>query len=196
MRNKWKRKIIVAVGGASGSIYAQLLLEKLKTFSSEIAEVAVVFSSNAIDIWNYELHEPFVAEAPLRVYANHDFNAPFASGSANYDCMIICPCSMGILGRIANGISNDLITRAADVQLKERRKLIVCLRETPYSLIHIENMKLLTQAGGIVCPATPSFYSKPQDIKQLATTVVDRLLSLAGFNPGGFEWGAGYPDKD
>jgi 4-hydroxy-3-polyprenylbenzoate decarboxylase len=103
--------------------------------------------------------------------------------------MIIIPCSMGTLGRIAQGSSNDLITRAADVVLKERRKLICVVRETPYNLIHIRNMETLTLAGGIICPATPSFYSKPQTIEAVAATVTDRVLDLAGFDISTFRWG-------
>ncbi len=115
--------------------------------------------------------------------------APFASGSARFDTMIICPCSMGTLGRIAGGISNDLTTRAADVVLKERRKLILVVRETPYNLIHINNMKLVTEAGGIICPATPSFYSKPSSFEQLAATVVDRVIDLCGLENTTYRWG-------
>jgi 4-hydroxy-3-polyprenylbenzoate decarboxylase len=103
--------------------------------------------------------------------------------------MIIVPCSMGTLGRIASGISNDLITRAADVILKERRKLICVARETPYNLIHIRNMEAITLAGGIVCPATPSFYSKPTTVEAIALTVVDRVLDLAGFDVQTYRWG-------
>ena len=114
--------------------------------------------------------------------------APFASGSARYGTMIVCPCSMGMLGRIASGISSDLSTRAADVILKERRKLILVLRETPYNLIHINNMKTITEAGGIICPATPSFYSKPASIEELSLTVVDRVLDLAGFDLSTYRW--------
>ena len=95
---------------------------------------------------------------------------------------------MGLLGRIAAGVSSDLTTRAADVILKERRKLIMVLRETPYSLIHINNMKTVTEAGGIICPATPSYYSKPATIEELALTVVDRVLDLAGFEMGTYRW--------
>jgi 4-hydroxy-3-polyprenylbenzoate decarboxylase len=115
--------------------------------------------------------------------------APFASGSARYDTMIIIPCSMGTLARIATGISTDLITRAADVILKEKRKLICVIRDMPYNLIHIRNMETITLAGGIICPATPSFYSKPATIQAVASTVVDRVIDLAGFNSKSFRWG-------
>lgn len=186
---KEKRKIVVAVTGASGSVYAKILFEKLSEIKDQLTEVGIVFSGNALDIWKYELKEDFEPVFPFRVYERDDFYAPFASGSAGFDTMIICPCSMGTLGRIAHGISDDLITRAADVILKERRKLIVVPRETPYSLIHIENLKTITLAGGIVCPATPSFYSLPQTIEQLAATVIERVLQLADFNFEGFEWG-------
>lgn len=115
--------------------------------------------------------------------------APFASGSSRFEAMVICPCSMGLLGRIANGISDDLITRAADVMLKERRKLIVVPRETPFNLIHLRNMTQLTEAGAIVCPAVPSFYSKPQTIEQLVDTVVDRIIDLIGLDVVTYRWG-------
>jgi len=115
--------------------------------------------------------------------------APFASGSSNYTSMIICPCSMGTLGRIASGISNDLTTRAADVVLKERRKLVIVARETPYNLIHIENMKKITEAGGIICPATPSFYSNPKTFNELALTVVDRVINLIELENNAYKWG-------
>jgi 4-hydroxy-3-polyprenylbenzoate decarboxylase len=117
-----------------------------------------------------------------------NFMAPFASGSAKFDTMIVCPCSMGLMGRIAAGVSDDLPTRAADVILKERRKLILVLRDTPYSLIHINNMKLLTEAGAVICPATPSFYSKPNSFEELAATVVDRVLDLSGFDLKSYRW--------
>ena len=123
-----------------------------------------------------------------KFYCQADFNAPFASGSGQYDTMIIVPCSMGTLGRIASGISNDLITSAADVVLKERRKLICAVRDTPYNLIHIRNMETITLAGGIICPASPSFYSKPKTIEEAAATVVDSILDLAGFDIKTFRW--------
>lgn len=184
-----KRKIVVAVTGASGAIYSKILFNRLIELKSRLEEVGVIFSTNARDIWKYELDEEFEPVFPFRVYEKDDFYAPFASGSSSFDTLIICPCSMATLGRIAGGISDDLITRAADVMLKERRKIIVVPRETPYSLIHIENMKRLTLAGGIVCPATPSFYSKPETIKQLVETVVERVLNLAGFETDSFRWG-------
>ncbi len=186
-----KRKIIVAVTGASGVIYAKILFDKLHELKDQVDEVGVVFSANALDIWKYELDEEFVARYPFQVYTKDDFYAPFASGSAKFDTMIVCPCSMGTLGRIAHGVSDDLVTRAADVMLKEKRKLILVPRETPYSLIHLENMKTLTLAGASICPATPSFYSKPSSINQLAETVVERILNLAGFTIESFEWGRG-----
>ncbi|NQU86456.1 MAG: UbiX family flavin prenyltransferase [Mariniphaga sp.] len=191
-----KRKIIIAVTGASGSIYAKILIEKLEQVKDQFEEVGVVFSGNALDIWKYELNEIFQPVYPFRVYEREDFYAPFASGSADFDTMIICPCSMGTLGRIANGISDDLITRAADVILKEKRKLILVPRETPYNLSHIENMKQITLAGGTICPAIPSFYSKPETINQLVETVVERVISLVGINIQSFKWGSSDKEKD
>ena len=145
-------------------------------------------SDNAKEVWKYELDNENYKDYPFSFYGKNDFLAPFASGSAKYDTMIICPCSMGTLGRIAGGISNDLTTRAADVILKERRKLIAVVRETPYNLIHLNNMKIVTEAGGIICPATPSFYSKPETFEQLASTVIDRVIDLCGFENDSYRW--------
>lgn len=185
---KHTRKIILAITGASGSVYAQKLLEKLYALKDPPAEIAVVLSDNAGEIWKYETGKKFNVKAPAKIYSNKDFFVPFASGSCDYDTMIICPASMGILGRISNGTSDDLISRAADVILKERRKLILVPRETPYNLIHIRNMETLTLAGAIICPATPSFYSRPETVDDLVLTVVERILSLAGFDSGAFRW--------
>lgn len=176
-----KQRIIVAVTGASGALYAMLLLEKLSSLKDQILDAVLVFSDNAKDIWKHELGNEDYKNTTFDIYERTDFNAPFASGSARYQTMIICPCSMGTLGRIANGVSDDLITRSADVMLKERRKLILVTRDIPLSLIHIKNMKKVTEAGGIICPASPSFYSKPKSIEELVNTVVDRILDLAGF---------------
>jgi 4-hydroxy-3-polyprenylbenzoate decarboxylase len=184
------RKIAVAITGASGSIYAQDLLEKLCRMTDQIAEISLVMSTNAREVWQTELDNENWKDFPVRRFETHDFSAPIASGSGQYDTLIVIPCSMGTLGRIANGISGDLITRAADVILKERRRLILVARETPYNLIHIRNMESVTMAGGIICPATPSFYSKPQTPQAIAATVVDRVLDLAGLKNETYRWGA------
>ena len=184
-----KNKIVIAVTGASGSIYAKLLLDKLMLLKEQWLELAVVISNNAKAIWETELNNADYKNYPLQYYDKFDFNAPFASGSAQYNIMLIVPCSMGTLGRIAAGISDDLITRAADVILKEKRKLILAIRDTPYNLIHIKNMETVTLAGGIICPATPSFYSKPTTINEVAETVVHRIIDLAGLELNSFRWG-------
>ncbi len=183
-----KQKIVVAITGASGSIYAKVLLKKLQALKDQIEEVGIVMSDNAKDVWKFELGNSDFENLPFKIYSKSDFFAPFASGSARYTTMIICPCSMGTLARIASGISNDLTTRAADVMLKERRKLILVTRDTPLSLIHINNMKTVTEAGGILCPASPSFYSKPKDFEELASTVVDRVIDLAGLEQVSYRW--------
>ena len=218
-----RRKIVVAITGASGAIYAVKLLERLRGLQAaftgprnlvsrnagqqpgesvllqdqviqthqvqeHLAGVAVILTANAEEIMLYETGAGYTPSGSEKLWSNNDFNAPFASGSSSYDTMIICPASMGMVGRIAHGVSDDLITRAADVMLKERRRLILVPRETPYSLIHINNMKLLTEAGAIICPAIPSFYSRPQSIDDLVMTVIDRVLTLAGFNIDTYRW--------
>lgn len=183
------QKIVVAITGASGSIYAKLLLTKLLEMKDQVAELSLVMTDNAKQVWETELEDKSYDTLDIKQYAKNDFTAPFASGSGQYNTMIIIPCSMGTLGRIANGISDDLITRAADVVLKERRKLICVARETPYNLIHIKNMEEVTLAGGIICPATPSFYSRPSTIEEVAATVVDRVIDLAGLKNQSFRWG-------
>lgn len=185
-----KRKIVVAITGASGSIYAKVLLDKLSVLGTDqIAEVGVVMSDNAKDVWRYELGNDSYQNYDFTFYSKNDFMAPFASGSAQFDSMIVCPCSMGTLARIATGTSSDLTTRAADVILKERRKLVLITRETPLNLIHINNMATVTQAGGIICPASPSFYSLPQSMEDVASTVVDRVLSLIDLKIDTYRWG-------
>ncbi len=184
------RKIVIAITGASGSLYASILIEKLLSIRAQWDTASVVMSNNARLVWETELGNQDYKDFSLDVYETNDFTAPFASGSARFDTMIVIPCSMGTLGRIAAGISSDLITRAADVILKERRKLICVIRDTPYNLIHIRNMETITQAGGIICPASPSFYSKPSTIESLAATVVDRVIDLAGFDLNSFRWGS------
>jgi flavin prenyltransferase len=184
-----KHKIVIAVTGASGSVYAKVLLDKISILRDQIAEVGLVMSDNAKAVWQHELGNKHYESYPFKSFEKNDFFAPFASGSAGYNTLIVCPCSMGTLARIASGISNDLITRAADVILKERRKLILVTRDTPLSLIHINNMKTVTEAGGIVCPATPSFYSKPKTLEEVAATVIDRVIDLAGLQHDVYRWG-------
>ena len=188
--NMARKKLIIGITGASGAIYGRMLLEKLTLLKDQVEEAGVIFSENAIPVWNYEL-DPFdPATIPFPVYDPRNFFAPMASGSAGFNVMIICPCTMGTLGRIASGVSNDLMTRAADVILKERKKLILVPRESPYSLIHLNNMKILTEAGAVICPASPSFYSRPGSIQDLVNTVIDRVLSLAGFEFDAYRWGS------
>lgn len=183
-----KKKIVVAVTGASGAIYARLLLNAFSKLADQIAEVAIVMSDNAKAVWKLELGDEGYKDYPYKMYSKYNFMAPFASGSAKFDTMVIVPCSMGTIGRIAGGISDDLISRAADVVLKERRKLILVARDTPFNLIHIRNMQTITEAGGIICPAIPSFYSKPQTIEDLAMTVVNRVIDLIGLENESYRW--------
>lgn len=188
-------KIVLAITGASGSIYPKLLLQRLLAIPDQWSELGVVMTTNAKQVWETELGNDAYKELlhdsdKVKVYGTMDFNAPFASGSGRFDTVIIAPCSMGTLGRIATGVSTDLITRAADVVLKERRKLICMIRDTPYNLIHIRNMETVTLSGGIICPASPSFYSKPTTIDEVAATVADRVLDLAGLDIATFRWGS------
>lgn len=184
-----KRKIAIAITGASGSVFAKVLLDKMVSLSSQWSDLGIVMSDNAREVWTHELGDTGYEQYNFNFFDKHDFNAPFASGSARYDTLIVCPCSMGTLGRIASGVSNDLVTRAADVILKERRKLVLVVREAPYNLIHINNMKTITEAGGIICPASPSFYSLPKTIEEVAGTVVSRVIDLIGLEDESYRWG-------
>lgn len=184
-----KKKIVVAITGASGSIYAKVLLDKLQLLQDQIEEVGIVMSNNAKDVWQFELGNQSYSEYNFKFYQKNDFMAPFASGSAKFDSMIIVPCSMGTMARIAQGTSSDLTTRAADVILKERRNLVLITRETPLNLIHIQNMQAITLAGGVICPASPSFYSRPSTFEELAATVVDRVLDMIGLDLDTYRWG-------
>lgn len=186
--NNGKPNFVVAITGASGAIYAKVLLDKLQLLKEQTGDIGVVMSDNAKIVWNAELGNNSFEKYPFRFYGKMDFNAPFASGSSSYRHMIVCPCSMGTLARIASGISNDLVTRAADVMLKERRRLILVTRDTPLSLVHINNMKTVTEAGGIICPASPSFYSNPKNFEELAATVIDRVIDLCGLDQKTFRW--------
>lgn len=183
-----KRKIIIAITGASGSVYAARLIEKISSLKNPPKEIAIIFSDTGKEIWEHETGGKYLAKSPAKEYDNDSYFAPFASGSSGYDTMIICPASMGTLGRIANGTSDDLTARAADVMLKEKRRLILVPREAPYNLIHIKNMETLTLSGAVICPASPSFYSHPATIEELISTIVDRIIALAGFEADTYRW--------
>jgi 4-hydroxy-3-polyprenylbenzoate decarboxylase len=183
------KKIAIAITGASGSIYAKLLLEKMISLKEQLAELSIVMTDNAKFVWQTEIGNTEYDKFSARYFSTKDFTAPFASGSAKYDGLIIIPCSMGTLGRIASGVSDDLISRGADVMLKERKKLICVIRDTPFNLIHIRNMETITLAGGIICPASPSFYSNPKTIDEAAQTVINRVIDLIGLNNASFRWG-------
>ena len=177
---------MVAISGASGAVYARRLLEVLPEAYDTIYLSA---SGNAIGIMRDELGVgdlaamiPSARESQYRILDSNDLSAPPASGSHDYDGLVAIPCSMGLVGRIASGVSNDLVTRAADVCLKERRRLILVVRETPLSLIHLRNMTALTEAGATVLPAAPGFYDKPQGIDDLVDFVVDRVLRSLGLD--------------
>lgn len=182
-----KKHIVIAITGASGSIYAKRLIERLKNI--ENISVSIILSDEGEKVAKYELGKSFIEGIPFKIYDNNDFFAPLASGSSVADALIVVPCTAGTLGKIASGIADNLICRAADVVLKERKRLILVLRESPYNLIHIKNMEKVTMAGGIICPATPSFYSKPKDINNLVDTIVYRILDLCEIQSDGFRWG-------
>lgn len=184
-----KKRLLIAVTGASGAVYARALLQRLRGMHEQAVISGVVLSDTAAAVWKHELGEDPAEVLPEWKHRNNDFWAPFASGSSAPDVMIIAPCSMGTLGRIASGTASELITRAADVMLKERRRLILVTRETPLNLMHIRNMATVTEAGGIIFPASPSFYSKPQTLEQAIDTVISRVLDLAGLDIRTFRWG-------
>ncbi|HPX75366.1 MAG: UbiX family flavin prenyltransferase [Bacteroidota bacterium] len=185
-----KKNILVAITGASGAIYAKQLLEKLNDLKEkESLEISVIYSKTGKEVAIHEIGYDFVKELNLKTYEDNNFYAPFASGSSPADILVIAPCSMGTLGRIANGFSDSLITRAADVVLKERKKLILLTRETPLNLIHIKNMELISLSGGIIFPASPSFYNKPTNIEDLVNTVIFRILDLMQIEITYDRWG-------
>lgn len=179
-------RVIVAITGASGSIYARLTIEALLR-APEVEQIALVYSDTAREVVTFEGVD-IPSDERIKLYDNHDLFAPVASGSAAYDAMIVVPSSVGTLGRIAHGLSQTLIERAADVMLKERKRLILVVREAPYSLIHLRNMTALTEAGGIVVPASPSFYSHPSTIEEACLTVVERVIALLGIDQPHYEW--------
>ena len=182
-----KRKIILAVTGASGSLYARLLAERLLAFRG--VELSAIVTENGAHVMRFEDNDKWLDHPKIRVFNNSNLFEPPASGSARFDSMVIVPCSMGTLGRIASGVSSDLVCRAADVLLKERRRVILVTREAPVSTIHLRNMLTLSECGAIVCPACPSFYQKPVDIECMCNALNDRILSLLGLETDGYVWG-------
>jgi flavin prenyltransferase len=172
-------KLVVAISGASGAPYAKRLLDFLaRAAPAHGVSVDLVFTQTGKQVWRQEIGaEP---SYPFRSWKNQDFTAPFASGSALYDGMVVVPCSAGALARIAHGVSVDLVGRAADVMLKERRRLVLVLRETPISLVHARAITQVIEAGAFVMPASPSFYSGPRTIEALVDTVVARVLDRLG----------------
>lgn len=189
MSSNRQNRLLVGVTGASGSIYAKKLFDRLATLSDKPEEVGIIFSEAGEKVWQYELGDNTQNALPFRVYKNDDLFAAPASGSAGFTAMIICPCSMGTLGRIASGTAENLIARAADVMLKERRKLILVIREAPLSLIHIKNMEVVTLAGGIIFPASPGFYYPEKNLDRILEHFADRILQTAGFTiPDAYKW--------
>ena len=180
-------KLVIAATGASGTIYLQRLLDQI---DASTHEVHLVLSGHARQVAAEEVGELKVPP-DVREHGENDLNVPFVSGSARFDAMVIIPCSMSTIGRIAAGAGESALLRAADVFLKERRKLIVVPRETPWNLIHARNIVTLLEAGAVVLPAIPSFYSRPQSVAAVADTVVWRVLDQIGLpNPSAYRWQA------
>ena len=180
-------KLVIAATGASGTIYLQRLLEQIDCAAHE---VHLVLSTHAKQVAKQEL-DHFKIPASVSQHSENDLNVPFVSGSARFDAMVVVPCSMATLGRIASGSSDSALLRAADVFLKERRKLILVPRETPWNLIHARNVVSLLEAGAIVLPAIPSFYSRPRSVTTIVDTVVWRILDQIGLpNPSAYRWGS------
>lgn len=192
------KNILLAVTGASGSVYALTFIRMLTQYNRMLRSAAqpsvtlyVVFTETAKEVFLYETGIDYASfqasvmqEDPhVHFISNTDFHFKYASGSHKLDCMVVLPCSMGSLGRMAQGLSLDLIGRIADVQLKERRPLILVPRETPYNLIHLRNMMALTEAGAIIAPASPSFYARPQSLDELTNSFTERILELSGIKP-------------
>lgn len=181
-------KLVLGITGASGSIYAKRIIEIIRDNPNLVQKLVVVFTDTAIKVWQHEIDDLKIENIPFQIFDNNNYFVPFASGSSNYDAMVVCPCSMGTMAKISNAIADNLITRAADVMLKENRKLIIVPRETPVNLIHIKNIEKLLLAGAKICPATPSFYSKPATIQQVVDTVVQKIFQLLKVDMKFFEW--------
>ena len=186
-------KIVVGITGASGAPYAKRLVDWLsaRQKSRGDVEVGVCTSATAPEVWALECGGDLREQIDAPIWGARDYRAPFASGSAGWHAMVVAPCSMGTAARIAHGISDTLLTRAADVMLKERRTLIVVPRETPLSVIHLENLTALARSGALVLPAMPSFYGRPSTMEQLIDSVVGRVIDHVGLDHDlSHRWGA------
>lgn len=179
--------ILVAITGASGAIYARQVLQQLLA-SSVVERIGLILSDNAAEVIRAE-GESLPEDGRIECFANSDMCSSPASGSACWDAMIVVPASMGTVGRIAAGISRTLIERAADVMLKERRRLVMVVREAPYSLIHLRNMTTLTEAGAVIIPASPSFYFRPKSIEELCLGITTRAVEMLGIAVEHQHWG-------
>ena len=189
------KKIVVGITGASGSIYARALIESLLAARAHASiTLAAVVSSTAPEVWRHEIGgevKDFLASRDVPVFEGRDYSAPFASGSARWNAMVVAPCSMSTVAKVAHGISDDLLSRAADVMIKERRPLVLVARETPLSTIHLENLLAVARAGAIVLPASPSFYMRPASVDEVVQTVVVRVLDHLGVEVSAKRWGEG-----
>lgn len=193
-------KIAIGITGASGTIYAERLLHhllSLRESGAAVEAIAVIFTHNGRQVAAHERSgfrsqlDGWISAGAILEYRNDDFFTPVASGSAGFDALVVVPCSMGMAGRIAGGISDDLVSRAADVMLKENsplrpRALILCPRETPLSLVHLRNLTAISEAGGIILPAIPSFYTQPVTLEEAADTVVFRIVGQLGLTVAGY----------
>lgn len=181
-------KIVLGITGASGSIYAKRFIEILDKNRDKIDDLAIVFTGAGKKVWNFEIEDLKFDEIPFKIYENNNFFVTFASGSSDFDALIVCPASMGTIGKISNSIADNLLTRTADVMLKENRNLIIVPREMPYNLIHIDNFKKLILAGAKICPASPSFYSKPKNINEAVDTVLQKIFQLLNIDIKFTQW--------
>jgi 4-hydroxy-3-polyprenylbenzoate decarboxylase len=177
-----EKKFLVGITGASGVIYAYYLLKELKNLGIS-AEVIITRAGEIV--WNHELERPVeeILNFAEKLYKEDEISSPPASGSSNYSGMIIIPCTMGTLSAIASGSARNLLQRAADVMLKEKKPLILVIRETPFNLIHIKNMEICSKAGAVIFPAMPGFYHKPKNLEELIAQFVKRILQFLGFSP-------------
>jgi 4-hydroxy-3-polyprenylbenzoate decarboxylase len=181
-----EKRFLVGITGASGSIYAYYFLKELKKLK---ISTEVIITKAGEMVWNYELEKPVeeILNFAEKLYREEEISAPPASGSSNYFGMVVIPCSMGTLSAIACGSARNLLQRAADVMLKERKPLVLVIRETPLNLIHIKNMEICSKAGAVIFPAMPGFYHKPENLEELVSQFVKRILQFLGFNPDGLK---------